>query len=212
MKLTFLGATHEVTGSCFLLEACGKRVLVDCGMEQGPDIYKNEELPVKASDVDMVLLTHAHMDHSGKLPLLYRQGFQGQIFATASTTDLCNIMLRDSANIQMFEAEWRNRKGKRAGREPVEPLYDMDDAIGVLSDFVECQYKKEIRIAEGMRIQFTDAGHLLGSSSIEVWIREGETEKKLVFSGDIGNTNQPLIRGSAVSGQCRLCDHGIDVR
>ena len=194
MKLTFLGATHEVTGSCFLLEACGKRVLVDCGMEQGPDIYKNEELPVKASDVDMVLLTHAHMDHSGKLPLLYRQGFQGQIFATASTTDLCNIMLRDSANIQMFEAEWRNRKGKRAGREPVEPLYDMDDAIGVLKCFVECEYKKEIRIAEGMRIQFTDAGHLLGSSSIEVWIREGETEKKLVFSGDIGNTNQPLIR------------------
>ena len=163
MKLTFLGATHEVTGSCFLLEACGKRVLVDCGMEQGPDIYKNEELPVKASDVDMVLLTHAHMDHSGKLPLLYRQGFQGQIFATASTTDLCNIMLRDSANIQMFEAEWRNRKGKRAGREPVEPLYDMDDAIGVLKCFVECEYKKEIRIAEGMRIQFTDAGHLLGS-------------------------------------------------
>lgn len=194
MKLTFLGATHEVTGSCFLLEACGKRVLVDCGMEQGPDLYKNEELPVKASDVDMVLLTHAHMDHSGKLPLLYREGFQGQIFATASTTDLCNIMLRDSANIQMFEAEWRNRKGKRAGREPVEPLYDMDDAIGVLKCFVECEYKKEIRIAEGMRIQFTDAGHLLGSSSIEVWIREGETEKKLVFSGDIGNTNQPLIR------------------
>ena len=194
MILTFLGATHEVTGSCFLLESCGKRILIDCGMEQGPDIYENVQLPVKASDVDMVLLTHAHMDHSGKLPLLYKNGFQGQVFATASTSDLCEIMLRDSAHIQMFEAEWKNRKGKRAGREPVEPLYDMDDAVGVLSCFVRCEYDKEIMIADGIRIRFVDAGHLLGSSSIEVWVKENEVEKKLVFSGDIGNLNQPLIR------------------
>ncbi len=194
MKLTFLGATHEVTGSCFLLEACGKRILVDCGMEQGPDTYANVELPIKPSDVDMVLLTHAHMDHSGKLPLLYKNGFHGQVFSTAPTADLCEIMLRDSAHIQMFEAEWKNRKGKRAGREAVEPLYDMDDAIGVLSCFVRCDYKKEVRIAEGMCIQFIDAGHLLGSASIEVWIAENGVEKKIVFSGDIGNLNQPLIR------------------
>ncbi|MDD7077946.1 MAG: MBL fold metallo-hydrolase [Lachnospiraceae bacterium] len=194
MKLTFLGATHEVTGSCFLLEACDKRILIDCGMEQGPDTFENAELPVKPSDIDMVLLTHAHMDHSGKLPLLYKNGFQSQIFSTASTADLCEIMLRDSAHIQMFEAEWKNRKGKRAGREPVEPLYDMDDAVGALSCFVRCEYNKEIIVAEGIRIRFIDAGHLLGSSSIEVWIDEKGIQKKLVFSGDIGNLNQPLIR------------------
>ena len=194
MRLTFLGATHEVTGSCFLLEACGKRVLVDCGMEQGPDTFENMELPVNPADVDMVLLTHAHMDHSGKLPLLYKKGFDGQVFATNATADLCEIMLRDSAHIQMFEAEWKNRKGMRAGREPVEPLYDMDDAIGVLSCFVRCDYDKEIMIADGIQIHFVDAGHLLGSSSITVKIRENGVEKAVVFSGDIGNLHQPLIR------------------
>ena len=194
MKLTFLGATHEVTGSCYLLEACQKRVLIDYGMEQGEDIFENAELPVKPSDVDMVLLTHAHMDHSGKLPLLYKEGFQGQIFSTAATADLCEIMLRDSAHIQMFEAEWKNRKGMRAGREMVQPLYDMEDAEGALRCFVRCRYGEEIRIAEGIRIRFIDAGHLLGSSSIEVWVKEGKTEKKIVFSGDIGNFNKPLIR------------------
>lgn len=194
MKLTFLGATHEVTGSCFLLEACEKKILVDYGMEQGPDLYENVPMPISAAEVDMVLLTHAHMDHSGLLPLLYKRGFRGQIFATASTGDLCEIMLRDSAHIQMFEAEWKNRKGKRAARELVEPLYDMDDAIGALSCFVRCPYDKEVRIGEGLKIRFIDAGHLLGSSSIEVWISEDGIEKKLVFSGDIGNVNQPLIR------------------
>lgn len=194
MRLTFLGATHEVTGSCFYLEACEKKILIDCGMEQGPDIYENVSLPVAPGEIDMVLLTHAHMDHSGKLPLLYKRGFQGQVFATAATADLCEIMLRDSAHIQMFEAEWRNRKGKRAGKEAVEPLYDMDDAIGVLSCFVRCEYQKKIRIAEGIVIRFVDAGHLLGSASIEVWLDEKGVSKKLVFSGDIGNLNQPLIR------------------
>ncbi|MDY3250757.1 MAG: MBL fold metallo-hydrolase [Candidatus Choladocola sp.] len=194
MRLTFLGATHEVTGSCFYLEACGKKILIDCGMEQGPDTFENAELPVKAGDIDMVLLTHAHMDHSGKLPLLYKQGFGSQVFATAATADLCEIMLRDSAHIQMFEAEWKNRKGKRAGREMVVPLYDMDDAEGILKCFVRCAYDKEIIIADGIRIRFIDAGHLLGSSSIEVWISENGVEKKIVFSGDIGNLDQPLIR------------------
>lgn len=194
MRLTFVGAAHEVTGSCHLLEACGKTILIDCGMEQGPDIYENVELPMRPSEVDMVLLTHAHMDHSGKLPLLYKNGFRGQVFSTAATGDLCEIMLRDSAHIQMFEAEWKNRKGKRAGRELIEPLYDMDDALGVLRCFVRCEYGKEIIIAEGIRIRFIDAGHLLGSSSIEVWIEENGIEKKILFSGDIGNVNQPLIR------------------
>lgn len=194
MKLTFIGATHEVTGSCFLLEACGKAILVDCGMEQGPDLYENIEIPVKPGDIDMVLLTHAHIDHSGELPLLFKNGFRGQIFATNSTSDLCDIMLRDSAHIQMFEAEWKNRKGKRAGKDMVQPLYDLDDAVGALSCFVRCPYEKEIRIAGGIRIRFVDAGHLLGSSSIEVWISENGIERKIVFSGDIGNVNQPLVK------------------
>lgn len=194
MKLIFLGATHEVTGSCTYLEADGKKILIDCGMEQGPDTYENEELPVPASDIDMVLLTHAHIDHSGKLPLLYQRGFRGQIFATRATTDLCDIMLRDSAHIQMFEAEWKNRKGKRAGREEVIPLYDMDDALGAIECFVSCEYHEILQISDQIKIRFVDAGHLLGSSSIEVWITEHGQETKIVFSGDIGNTHQPIIK------------------
>lgn len=132
MKLTFLGATHEVTGSCSYLQACGKHILIDCGMEQGPDEFENQEIPIPASEIDMVLLTHAHIDHSGKLPLLYQQGFRGTIYCTEATKDLCGIMLRDSAHIQMFEAEWRNRKGRRAGKEEVVPLYDINDAEGAI--------------------------------------------------------------------------------
>lgn len=194
MKLTFLGATHEVTGSCTYLEACGRKILIDCGMEQGPDFLENEPIPVCAADIDIVLLTHAHIDHSGKLPLLYKQGFRGQIFATRSTEKLCQIMLRDSAHIQMFEAEWRNRKGKRAGKAEIEPIYDVEDAEGAIKCFVSCEYGEEAMIAEGIRIRFVDAGHLLGSSSIEVWITEEGVEKKIVFSGDIGNEHQPIIR------------------
>ncbi len=193
MRLMFLGAAHEVTGSCLYLEACGKKLLVDCGMEQGEDTYENHEIPVSCSEIDMVLLTHAHIDHSGLLPLLYQRGFRGQIFATMATRDLCEIMLRDSAHIQMFEAEWRNRKGRRAGKEEFIPLYDMEDAEGAIKCFVGCAYDKEILLGEGLRIRFVDAGHLLGSSSIEVWVKEEGVEKKIVFSGDIGNKNQPLI-------------------
>lgn len=193
MKLTFLGATHEVTGSCCYLEACGQKILIDYGMEQGVNVFENQDLPVPAGEIDMVLLTHAHIDHSGRLPLLYKNGFRGQIFSTCATEKLCQIMLRDSANIQMFEAEWRNRKGKRAGKEEYVPLYTIEDAEGVLRCFIGCDYGEEIIIAEGIRIRFVDAGHLLGSSSIEVWIQEAGTEKKVVFSGDIGNVDQPLI-------------------
>ena len=163
-------------------------------MEQGPDEFENQEIPVAASDIDMVLLTHAHIDHSGKLPLLYQRGFRGQIFATRATADLCDIMLRDSAHIQMFEAEWKNRKGQRAGRAEVVPLYDINDAQGAINCLVGCDYDKKINLADGICIRFVDAGHLLGSSSIEIWIKENNVEKKIVFSGDIGNLNQPLIR------------------
>ena len=193
MKLTFLGATHEVTGSCYYLEACGKKILVDYGMEQGQDLYENEPIPVPASEIDMVLLTHAHMDHSGLLPLLCKEGFQGQIFATGGTAALCRIMLLDSAHIQEFEAEWKNRKAERAGRPQVEPLYDRKDAEDAIRCFVSMEYEEEKWIAEGITVRFVDAGHLLGSSSIEVTITEGGITKKIIFSGDIGNTDQPLI-------------------
>ena len=194
MKITFIGATHEVTGSCYYLEAAGKKFLVDCGMEQGPDYYENQEIPVKGSDLDFVLLTHAHMDHSGNLPAIYAKGFQGPVYATQATCHLCDIMLRDSAHIQMFEAEWRNRKGRRQGKPEFIPAYTMEDALGVLQNFVPCPYEKTITPAEGIRVRFVDARHLLGSASIEVIINEDGKEKKIVFSGDIGNLNQPLIK------------------
>ena len=193
MKLTFLGANHEVTGSCYYLEACGKKILIDYGMEQGQDYFENKPVPVPASEIDMVLLTHAHIDHSGKLPLLTKEGFDGQIFATEGTKELCSIMLMDSAHIQESEAEWKNRKAERAGKEPAVPLYDTQDAQNALKCFVGMEYGEEHYIADGIRICFRDAGHLLGSASIEIWIDEEGVSRKLIFSGDIGNSSQPLI-------------------
>ena len=194
MKLMFSGAAHEVTGSCHYLEAAGVRMVVDCGMEQGVDTYVNQEIPVAASDLDYVLLTHAHVDHSGMLPLLYGKGFRGQILCTEATKELCDIMLRDSAHIQEFEAEWKNRKAKRAGKDEIEPIYTMEDAIGAIGLFEGYPYDEIIQIAEGVEIRFTDVGHLLGSSSIEIWLTEQEITRKIVFSGDIGNEAQPIIK------------------
>ena len=197
MKLIFIGADHEVTGSCHLIEACGKHILVDCGMEQGPDYYENKDIPVPPGELDFVLLTHAHMDHSGNLPAIYAKGFKGPVYATEATCNLCDIMLRDSAHIQMFEAEWRNRKAKRQGKPEFVPAYTMEDALGVIRNFVGCPYETGIILGEGLRVKFIDAGHLLGSSSIEVNICEAGVEKTIVFSGDIGNKNQPLIKDPA---------------
>lgn len=194
MLLEFLGAAHEVTGSCHFLQCGDKRMLVDCGMEQGPDLYVNQEIPVNPSDIDYVFVTHAHIDHSGLLPLLYSHGFRGQVYATKATCRLCDIMLKDSAHIQMFEAEWRNRKARRAGNPEVVPLYDMEDALGVLEHFVECEYHEMITVCPGVRLRFVDAGHLLGSASIELWLSEEGKEIKIVFSGDIGQGNKPLIK------------------
>lgn len=194
MKMIFIGATHEVTGSCTYIEACGKRFLVDYGMEQGHDTYENAKIPCAPSQIDFVLLTHAHIDHSGLLPLLYAGGFTGKIHATKATASLCNIMLRDSAHIQEFEAEWRNRKAKRSGKDEYIPLYTMQEALGALSCFKSHNYCEKIKISEGIYIRFLDAGHLLGSSSVEIWLEENNINRKLIFSGDIGNFNQPLIR------------------
>lgn len=193
MKLTFLGATHEVTGSCFYLEACGKHMLIDCGMEQGKDTFENQEIPIPASQIDAVLLTHAHMDHSGKLPMLYNRGYRGEIHTTGATRALCDIMLRDSAHIQMTEAEWRNRKGKRSGEKPFVPIYTMEDALIAIRNIIPHEYGSIFTLYDGIQVRFTDAGHLLGSASIEIWVTEEGMTKKIVFSGDIGNINQPLI-------------------
>lgn len=194
MRLTFIGADHEVTGSCHYLEACGKHILVDYGMEQGANVYENADLPIPFSDVDYILVTHAHIDHTGYLPLIYSKGFKGQIYATQATCDLCNIMLKDSAHIQEMEAEWKNRKARRAGLPEIDPLYTISDAEGVLKHFVPCHYSDMVELSEGIRIRFTDVGHLLGSASIEVWLDEAGVQKKIVFSGDIGNKNKPLIK------------------
>ena len=194
MRLTFIGADHEVTGSCHFLEACGLNILIDCGMEQGINKYENAELPIPYSDVDYVLVTHAHIDHVGLLPLIYARGFRGQIMATRATCDLCDIMLKDCAHIQESEAEWKNRKAMRAGKPEVTPIYTMNDAEGVLHHFVPCNYNEIIRLNDNLEIRFVDVGHLLGSASIEIWMKEDDCSKKIVFSGDIGNKNKPLIR------------------
>lgn len=194
MKLTFIGATHEVTGSCTYIESCGKRILVDFGMQQGEDMYENVRIPVSPSNIDFVLLTHAHIDHSGLLPLLFAGGFKGEIHATEATSNLCSVMLRDSAHIQEFEAEWRSRKARRKGEEEYTPLYTMDDALGAIELFVPHHYDASFELCPGINVSFRDAGHLLGSSSVIIEMCEEEISRKIVFSGDIGNLDQPLIR------------------
>ena len=194
MKIQFIGANHEVTGSCTLLEVCGKQYLIDCGMEQGRDTFENVPLPVSPGEIQAVFLTHAHIDHSGMLPKLCKDGFRGPIYATESTCDLCNIMLQDSAHIQVSEAEWQNRKAQRANRELIQPIYDLQDALQAISQFRRCRYAEPMQVAEGIVLRFTDIGHLLGSACIELWLTENGETHKIVFSGDVGNLNQPFIK------------------
>ncbi len=193
MKLTFLGATHEVTGSCTLVEVNGRYGLVDCGMEQGIDVFVNVDLPVSPAEIDFILLTHAHIDHSGRIPLLYKLGCTAPVYATAATCHLCEIMLRDCAHIQESDAEWKSRKARRAGGEETAPYYSMADAEAAIAKLRPVDYMQEVHIADGVIVRFIDAGHLMGSASIEVWLTENGVTKKMVFSGDIGNLNQPLI-------------------
>lgn len=193
MNLTFYGAAKNVTGSCFLLSACGKKVLIDCGMKQGCDDCENSELVFNPGDIDYVLLTHAHLDHSGRLPLLYKNGYHGPIIATGATCSLLEIMLRDSAKIQEMDAKWENQKGARAGREIVEPLYTMDDVEETLKHLEPHIYDETVVLGEGLSAVFTDVGHLLGSSSISFYTVENGKQETVAFSGDIGNINQPII-------------------
>lgn len=194
MKLSFYGAAKEVTGSCNCIEVNGKKFLIDCGMQQGQDEKDNQQLPFNAPDIDFVVLTHAHIDHSGRLPLLVKEGFNGKIYAIKATCNLISIMLKDSANIQEMDTKKENKKTKRAERNEVMPLYSMADVEDTLKLLVPCNYREVVELSEGIKVNFVDAGHILGSASAEIFLSEGTITKKIVFSGDIGNTNQPIIK------------------
>ena len=196
MKITFLGATRQVTGSNFLIEAAGKKFLVDCGMFQGrgdTELQNYQELAYNPAEIDFMLLTHAHIDHSGRIPKLYKDGFKGPVFAHKATCDLCTIMLQDSGHIQEMESVWKNKKRVRKGEQPLEPLYTAQDAIDTLEIFQPVQYDELIEIDENIHVRFNDAGHMLGSSIIEVWAKEDGKETKAVFTGDLGNNDIPLL-------------------
>ena len=196
MKVTFLGATKTVTGSNFLVEGAGKKFLVDCGMYQGSaaDEYENEApFLFNVDEIDFVLLTHAHIDHSGRIPKLYNEGYRNPVIATKATCDLCSIMLPDSGHIQEMEAEWKNKKRERKGEDPIPPMYTAEDAAKSIEIFKPVQYNEIVDIDENIKARFNDAGHMLGSSIIEVWITENGETKKIVFTGDLGNNDIPLL-------------------
>lgn len=196
MKVTFLGATKTVTGSNFLVEGAGKKFLVDCGMYQGKateEMENEEPFAFNIDEIDFMLLTHAHIDHSGRIPKLYKEGYRNPIIATKATCDLCAIMLPDSGHIQEMEIEWKNKKRRRNGEVELPPLYTAEEAVRSLEIFRPIKYDEIIDIDENIHVRFNDAGHMLGSSIIEIWIKEGEKIEKIVFSGDIGNNDIPLL-------------------
>ena len=201
MNITFLGATKTVTGSNFLVEAAGKKFLVDCGMYQGQaqeELENSAPFEFRVEDIDFMLLTHAHIDHSGRIPKLYNEGFRNRIYATKATCDLCAIMLPDSGHIQEMEVEWRNRKRKREGKPELPPLYTAKDAARSLEIFKPTAYNEIIQVAENIKVRFQDAGHMLGSAIVEVWVTEEGKEEKIVFTGDLGNDDIPLLPTPAV--------------
>jgi metallo-beta-lactamase family protein len=201
MRVEFLGGVRTVTGSATLLEKDSLKWLVDCGMFQGNKEYEERNWnlqPYQAKGLSFILLTHAHIDHSGLIPKLVKEGFRGKVICTKATLDLCEVMLQDSGHIQEMEAEWQNRKGKRAGKGEAIPLYTMKDAEECLRYFQAANYDEMIQLADGVKVRFQDAGHILGSAIIEIWIEEGGQEKKIIFSGDLGNSDQPIIRDPSI--------------
>ena len=201
MKISFLGAAKTVTGSCFLIETDTCKFVVDCGMYQGSnaeEALNHEPFPFHPGELDFALLTHAHIDHSGRIPKLYVDGFSGPIYATKATAELAAIMLPDSGHIQEFENEWVNRKRERAGLPPVQPLYTTKDAIDCTKLFKSVHYFEDIKINDQVRIRFNDAGHILGSSIVEIWVKENGKEVKIVFSGDLGNNDMPILRDPSI--------------
>ena len=196
MKITFLGAARTVTGSNFLVEAAGKKFLVDCGMYQGKiteELENSDPFVYNVNEIDFMLLTHAHIDHSGRIPKLYNEGFKGPVYATKATCDLCEIMLPDSGHIQEVEIEWKNRKRMREGLEPLPPLYTAEEAIECLEIFHRVQYDEIVEIDDNISVRFNDAGHMLGSAIIEIWATENGKTTKAVFTGDLGNNDLPLL-------------------
>ena len=196
MNITFLGATKTVTGSNFLLEGAGKKIIVDCGLYQGKAKEEREnytDFPFNVNEIDYMLLTHAHIDHSGRIPKLYVDGYRGPVIATKATCDLCSIMLPDSGHIQEMENVWQNKKRARVGKPELPPLYTAQDALDCLEIFKPVSYDEILELDENISVRFNDAGHMLGSSIIEVWVKEDGETKKIVFTGDLGNNDIPLL-------------------
>ncbi|HNQ47727.1 MAG TPA: MBL fold metallo-hydrolase [Syntrophorhabdus sp.] len=196
MKIRFLGAARVVTGSCYHLITDSLQILVDCGMYQGKNADEVNRQPFQfdPGQIDVLLLTHAHLDHSGLLPKLVADGFKGDIVATAGTAELVEIMLLDSAHIQERDAEWMTKKSFRSGKDQVyQPLYTEEDAKGVMPFVKKVNYMETLQLKSGVRYRFIDAGHILGSGSLEIWLNNGDEEKKIVFSGDIGKNDNPII-------------------
>ena len=196
MKITFLGATRTVTGSNYLVEAAGKKFLVDCGMWQGNselEMQNTEDFEFNPQEIDFMLLTHAHIDHSGRIPKLYKEGYRSPIYAHKATCDLCTLMLPDSGHIQEMEIEWKNKKRKRKGEKELPPLYTAEEALRSMEIFEPVQYDEIIEVTPDIHFRLNDAGHMLGSSIIELWVKENGEETKTVFTGDLGNNDLPLL-------------------
>jgi len=197
MKLKFLGATRMVTGSCHLLEVGGRQVLLDCGLLQGgrEDEARNREpFPFDPRKIDAVVLSHAHLDHSGLIPLLVKRGFAGKIYTQRASRDLCRVLLKDAAFLGERDAEWETRKRRRKGLEPVEPLYTVQDVQAAMRRFKGIDYGREYKLAPGVRLRLRDAGHILGAAIVELWLEEGGTRRHVVFSGDLGHRGAPILR------------------
>jgi len=197
MQLQILGAAGEVTGSCYLIENAGRRVLLECGLKQGSrrDEQENRaDFPFDPKSLDAVILSHAHIDHSGRLPLLVQRGYRGPVYCHRATRDLCRVMLRDSGFLNEKEAMWENRKRERKGLARIEPLYSMADAERSLKYFRGLGYERRQSICPGVEIRLLDAGHILGSAIVEIWLDEGGQRRKIVFSGDLGHHGAPILR------------------
>ncbi|MFT5658739.1 MAG: metallo-beta-lactamase family protein [Gammaproteobacteria bacterium] len=197
MELHFYGAAGEVTGSCHLIKLNGYRILLDCGLIQGgrtSEAQNEEPFPFDTKDIDAVILSHAHIDHSGRIPLLVKRGFTGPIYAQKATKSLCRIMLKDAAFLNEKDAEWENKKRQRKGLSLVQPLYDRDDAKAAMRQFRALPYEKITTIVPGIKVRLQDAGHILGSSIVELWLEDKGVSRKIVFSGDLGQSNMPILR------------------
>jgi metallo-beta-lactamase family protein len=207
MHIEFYGATSGITGSCHILRANGQLLLLDCGLLQGRrevEAGNREPFPFSPDEISAVVLSHGHIDHSGRIPLLVKQGYRGPIYAQNATGDLCEILLEDSASLQERDAEYENKWRKRKKKPPIEPLYSLEDARNALANVVGMRYREKKEILPGISIRFQDAGHIMGSSSVEVWLNENGVQRKIVFSGDLGQYDTPILNDPAV---IREADH-----